>query len=281
MPLIVNGETIDDAIIRQEVNATRPRYEEMVDGLDPVQKEIQLWDWSRETVIERALLRQEAMRDPRPIPEEQIAEAVAAMKAHIAGQPSVEMPSEEYMRREVEEALKLERLIQAATSKVPVPKHKETGEFYKKNRERFVAPELVHAKHIVKNVDEQTTEDQARAAIEEAAKQLQAGRAFEDVANETSDCAGNGGDLGFFPRGEMVDEFDRVVFDMQPGEVSPVFQTTFGYHIAKVYARRPAGYLGFQDVREHIEKTLLRQRRETALENFVDQLKAKANIRKS
>ena len=79
----------------------------------------------------------------------------------------------------------------------------------------------------------------------------------------------------------MVDEFDRVVFGMQPGEVSPPFKTTFGYHIAKVYARRPAGYLGFQDVREHIEKTMLRQRRETALENFVDELKAKANIRKA
>jgi parvulin-like peptidyl-prolyl isomerase len=281
MPLIVNGETIDDAIIRQEVNATRPRYEEMVDGLDPIQKEMQLWDWSRETVIERILLRQEAMRDPQPIPEEQIAEAVAAMKAHISGQPNVEMPSEEYMRREVDEALRLERLIQAATAKVPEPKQKEAGDFYKKNRERFIAPEMVHAKHIVKNVDEQNTEEQARAAIEEAGEQLRAGKAFEDVANAISDCAGNGGDLGLFPRGEMVDEFDRVVFAMQPGEVSPPFKTSFGYHIAKVYGRRPAGYLGFQDVRDHIEKTMLRQRRETALENFVDQLKAKANIRKA
>ncbi len=281
MPLIVNGETIDDAIVRQEVNATRPRYEEMVDGLDPVQKEIQLWDWSRETVIERVLLRQEAMRDPQPIPEELLNEAVGAMKAQISGQPNVEVPSEEYMRREVEQALRLERLIARVTAKIPAPKHKDVGDFYKKNRERFIAPEMVHAKHILKNVDERTTEEQAHAAIEEAKRQLDAGRAFEEVANENSDCAGNGGDLGFFPRGEMVDEFDRVVFNLRPGEVSPPFRTTFGYHIAKVFETRPAGYLGLQDVREEIEKMMLRQRQETALENYVDQLKAKAQIRKA
>ena len=87
MALLINGETVDDAVIRQEVSLTRPRYEEMVDGLDPVAKEMQLWDWSRETVIERTLLRQEALKDPEPL----AAEAVDEEGIHHAGRGQREM----------------------------------------------------------------------------------------------------------------------------------------------------------------------------------------------
>src|SRR5437879_7457838 len=54
-------------------------YEEMVDGMDPVAKEMQLWDWSRETVIERTLLRQEALKDPEPRSEEHTSELQSPM----------------------------------------------------------------------------------------------------------------------------------------------------------------------------------------------------------
>src|ERR1700712_3909559 len=125
MALLVNGETIDDALIREEVNLTRPRYEEMVDGLDPVTKEIQLWDWSKETVIERTLLRQEALKDPEPVAEEGIDEAFRRVP-----------PESGVSRGEVETRIRLDRFLQNLTSKVPPPKHKEIGDYYKKYREQ-------------------------------------------------------------------------------------------------------------------------------------------------
>src|SRR5882724_1623192 len=145
--LVVNGETIDDAVIREEVNLTRPRYEEMVDGLDPIAKEIQLWDWSKETVIERTLLRQEALKDPEPIPTEQIEEALRA--APLAGGDS---------NREVEIRLRLDRFLQRVTASVRPPKYKDIGDYYKKYKEQFSRPEMIHVCHIVKNVGENTDE---------------------------------------------------------------------------------------------------------------------------
>ena len=68
MPLVINGETVDDAVIRAESSALRPRYEEMVQGQDPVEMEMQLREWSRENVIERVLLRQEAFKEQTPVP---------------------------------------------------------------------------------------------------------------------------------------------------------------------------------------------------------------------
>jgi peptidyl-prolyl cis-trans isomerase C len=60
MPLVVNGEKIDDALVREEANALRPSYYEMMGGGDPISLEMQLRDWSKENVIERVLLRQAA-----------------------------------------------------------------------------------------------------------------------------------------------------------------------------------------------------------------------------
>jgi peptidyl-prolyl cis-trans isomerase C len=60
MPLVVNGEAIDDALVREEANALRPSYYEMMGGGDPIALEMQLRDWSKENVIERVLLRQAA-----------------------------------------------------------------------------------------------------------------------------------------------------------------------------------------------------------------------------
>ena len=53
MGLQINGEYVDDAIIRQEAAAMRPRYEEMVRDMDPIAREMQLRDWAKENVIER------------------------------------------------------------------------------------------------------------------------------------------------------------------------------------------------------------------------------------
>jgi parvulin-like peptidyl-prolyl isomerase len=279
MALLINGETVDDAVIRQEVSLTRPRYEEMVDGLDPVAKEMQLWDWSRETVIERTLLRQEALKDPEPLAAEAVEEGLNSIRSQLSQQPDTAVPSDDELRREVETRLRMDRFLQQLTAKAPPPKSKDVGDYYKKYRAQFAVPEFICAAHIVKNVDENTDEQTALAAIQKAEEELKSGARFEEVADRYSDCAGNGGNLGYFPRGEMVDEFDAVVFKLNLNETSGIFRTSFGFHIAKIHDRKPEGYRSFSEVKQDIEKMLHREKQERAVEQFVDALKAKAEIR--
>ena len=78
---------------------------------------------------------------------------------------------------------------------------KNVVEYYKKNATNFEAAEAIHAGHIVKNVDQNMSEQAARDAMEQIRLTLQAGKPFEELADESSDCPGRGGDLGFFPRG--------------------------------------------------------------------------------
>jgi parvulin-like peptidyl-prolyl isomerase len=273
MAFTVNGELIEDSVIRAESSSLRPRYEAVARDMDPVEAEMQLREWSRENVIERVLLRQEAAVDPEPLSAEAIDETLRAFQS----QPGQSQPGQD-VRKDVEIRMRVDRLLEKITSKVSPPKHKELSEYYRKNKEQFRRPELVHAGHIVKNVDESVNEASASEAIRKIQEELAGGASFEELADRGSDCAGNRGDLGWVQRGQMVQEFEDVIFSLRDGEVSGVFRTAFGFHIAKVYAKKPAGVSGFDEVREAIETALLRQKQERAVESFLDRLRAKAVI---
>lgn len=281
MPLIVNGETIEDSAIRKEASVLRPQFEQAMPDLDPVEGERQLWEWSRENVIEKALLRQEAIRANEPVTDEEVLAAIQNMKAYQPGDRGCDTEAgSDSFKKDVEIQLRVERLLSRIAASAKAPEKKAVTEFYRKNREHFRTPETIHASHIVKHINEEQDEAAARAAIEEVERRLQAGEDFAAVANALSDCPGMGGDLGTFGRGTMVDEFDEVVFALEPGQISGIFQTVFGFHIARLNERHPEGVRPLVDVRPQIEQHLLEEARRERMEKYVDDLKAKADIRK-
>ncbi len=289
MGLLINGEFVDDAVIHAEAASIRPRYMEAVTGMDPVAAEMQLWEWSKENVIERHLLRQLAKAELEPIPEDEIEQAMTAVLPPPGGpencEPGVTRAGVDHdaLREEVEIRLRIDRLIARLNSKVSPPRHKDLVERYKKNRDAMRRPAMAHASHIVRNVrrgegGEGDSPDEALAAIQEAERQLDAGVPFAEVADQHSSCAGNGGTLGWFPMGEMVDEFDAVVFSLKPGERSKIFRSEFGYHIALLHELKEEGPIPFEEVKSHLEEEMLKEKRDKALGDYLDRLRAKADI---
>src|ERR1700730_30610 len=184
MAFTVNGELVEDSVIRSESNALRPQYEAAVQGMDPIEAEMQLRDWSRENVIERVLLRQEAASDPEPIPIEAIEETLRTLHSQTGGQATcrtAEGPDE--LRKDVEIRMRVDRLLAKTTSKIAPPKHKEVSDYYRKNKEQFRRPELVRAGHIVRNVGETVDEATALEAIHKVQEELKAGASFEELAD--------------------------------------------------------------------------------------------------
>jgi parvulin-like peptidyl-prolyl isomerase len=168
--------------------------------------------------------------------------------------------------------------LETLTAQVPPPTRGEVLDFYNTHRARFRSPRSFHASHIVKNVDEQHSEADALSSIESAQAELSRGAAFEEVADRFSDCPGNGGDLGWFNSGEMVEEFEAVVSTLKPGQVSPIFRSPFGFHIAKLHARRSEGTIPLSEVYTRIESELLDEKRQTAVNQLLDRLRAAATI---
>ena len=285
MGLQINGEYVDDVIIRQEAASMRPRYEEMMQDMDPIAREMQLRDWARENVIERVLLRQVAMADGEPVPAEEVEERLTEMFPPAGDLENCEAGTtragvdKDAARADIEAQIRVERLIRKVGDAVPKPKEKDVVAFYKKNRDEFKTPPMVHASHIVKNVGEGEDEAAALEEIREAQAALASGAPFAEVADKYSDCAGQGGSLGWFPPGEMVEEFEAIVFPMKPGQVSDVFRSVFGWHIATVHEMKPEGVRPLEDVKAQIEGALMREQQEKALEDYVDALRAKAEVK--
>ena len=284
MTLIVNGERIDDSLIENEVERLRPDYQKVFKDQTPDERETRLRDWAKENVIERILIQQTAGKDPRKIPVKEINEAYQKMKDEHGGEASfykkfgMTKAQDSEAKKELELQLRVERLIREMTRDVPLPSEEQAKDLYDENRNKYTTPEQIRAAHIVKHVDASTSLSQAKEAILKIQKELKSGKSFEALADENSDCPGNGGDLGYFPRGQMVPQFEDVVFSMKKNEVSDVFQTEFGFHIAKVLDRQPSRPVDFEKMKQNIIERLHEENRNKKVEDFVDELKEKAEI---
>ena len=105
------------------------------------------------------------------------------------------------------------------------------------------------------------------------------GRDFSEIAtlHSTSPDRFDGGDLGFFSMGEMPEEFD-MVFGLKVGEISPVIQTGYGYHIFLVDEHLPARILNPDEAAERIRTTLIQNRRKSRYSGYVADLRQNAKI---
>ncbi|WP_372424547.1 peptidylprolyl isomerase [Salinarimonas chemoclinalis] len=123
-----------------------------------------------------------------------------------------------------------------------------------------VEPEQeVRARHIL--VD---TQEEAQAVVDRIA----AGESFEEIATDLSTDRGSaaqGGDLGFFTRGQMVAPFAEAAFALEPGAVSAPVQSQFGWHVIKAEERRDRPTPSFEQMREQIDTFLARQAQQTLL----------------
>lgn len=119
-------------------------------------------------------------------------------------------------------------------------KPEEIEKIYRLNEDRFMQKERVRARHIlmeVKGGQGDRAEEEARKRAEEIRGRIEKGEDFSQLAKRFSQdtaSASQGGDLGYFERGQMMKTFEEVAFSLQPGEVSPVVRTPRGFHIIKL-----------------------------------------------
>jgi peptidyl-prolyl cis-trans isomerase C len=115
----------------------------------------------------------------------------------------------------------------------------------------------VHAKHILVG---------SEAEAKEIAAELKSGKDFAELAKEKSkDTNAQGGDLGFFTKGQMLKPFEDAAFALDVGEVSEPVQTQFGWHIIKVEEKRDQKMPGFDEVKEAIKTQLVQQKAQTVV----------------
>jgi peptidyl-prolyl cis-trans isomerase D len=149
------------------------------------------------------------------------------------------------------------------------PAEDEIRKLYENSKESYQQPEQRHARHILLKTSEEDSEsiraEQKKKAEEVLALAREEGSDFSALAQEYSEgpTKEKGGDLGFFSQGRMVPAFDQAVFSLQPGEISEVVETQFGYHIIKLEEIRPASVRTFEQVKDNLAVNLKKQQAKT------------------
>lgn len=159
----------------------------------------------------------------------------------------------------------------------------EIKKFYDDNRKNFNVPEQVRTSHILIGVDPKAGAEAKQAARDKAEKlraELVKGADFATLARENSTCPSSkqGGDLGFFGKGRMDPSFEKAAFALKEGELSPVVETRFGYHVIKLVERKKAEEVTFAAAKEKIETYLKSMKTKTAVEAFIGTARSNAKI---
>ncbi|MEN3338502.1 MAG: peptidyl-prolyl cis-trans isomerase [Acidobacteriota bacterium] len=189
----------------------------------------------------------------------------------------------ERLRADARVDMSINRMVEAEVASTPPPTDAQAREFYDKNPDKFKQEEAIRASHILIPADEkadEATKKKARAEADEVLKELKAGGDFAELAKKHSkdSSAAQGGDLNFFPKGQMVPAFDQAAWALKPGEISDVVTTPFGFHIIKVTERRPASTVPFDQVSGRIKEYLAQQQKQERASAFIESLKQKAKI---
>ena len=188
------------------------------------------------------------------------------------------------LKTQAKTSLEVAKVIDSEVNSKVAVQDPEIKTFYDQNIERFKQGDSVHAAHILIGVPQNATPDakaEAKAKATAVLKTVKAGGDFATLARANSQDPGsapNGGDLGFFPKGQMTPAFEEAAFKLKPGATSGLVETPFGFHIIKVLERRAPRTAPFEEVSGQIKDFLTQGQREQKLEQFVEQVKAKGKI---
>jgi peptidyl-prolyl cis-trans isomerase D len=151
----------------------------------------------------------------------------------------------------------------------------EIQDFYRDNEQQYSTPGQIKASHILLKTGEGKKEEDVRKRAEALLAKVTSGGDFAELAKASSEDDSNkdkGGDLGFFGKGSMVPEFEQAAFALEPGQVSDLVKTSYGFHIIKLTEKQPEAKKSIDEVRTQIEDQLKWQRAQEQAQQLADRI---------
>ncbi len=285
---IVNGEIITLSGL-QEINYALLSKEDAgapSAGKEAKERESKLLD----QLIDKKLQLQQAERRKIVVHEDQVLAALTEIAQNNGLQGMDELKTAlteqgltlEGLRKQVIEKIKLNKLLKTEVrSKIVVTKE-EVMEYYQQHREEYSNREWVRLRHILFQVPEDSSAKVSQAAgkrAEEAEEALRNGDSFEELMDKFKKSPGStSGDLGDFTRGQLIPEFEEVVWKMKAGEVRQI-RSRFGYQLMQVVERRLPTPDTDMKLNREIEELLRKRKLETQLKNWTEELRRQASIK--
>ena len=277
--ITVNGKQITYGDIQAEMQKARTRTGNFL----PAQQ-------AANNLILRTLLLMAAEKEKIVVPGPELTAAIEAIRKQLPTNTTLEAAikssgiTEQEFRHDVLNELQITRLIERRVQSIPNATDAELNQLVKDNPSVLQVPELVTVRHILVAAPPGGNPATAKTQQARAAKirqQVLEGGKFETVAAAQSDDPdkARGGLLPVIARGQITDKaFETAAFSQKVGELGPVIQTQRGYEIQQVQERRAAQTLKLEDVKERLRQAVTQQKRQKALQDYVNSLRSQAKL---
>jgi len=242
-----------------------------------------------ESLINRELLFQESKKKGIVIGEPEVTPAYNSLIEDMPREIDLETFfkeldfSEEKIKDELRRVIAIQRLLDQELAIDDTVSEKEMKNFYDSNIGQFIIPGPVHASHILIKADLKSNESknaQARKQIETIQERLRNGEDFAKMAKMYSQGPSGikGGDIGWLRHGQTVRPFEAAAFALEPGEISDIVETRFGYHLIKMLEKRPETIIAYQDVKDTLMEHLIQEKVNAIQTAYINKLKQSAAI---
>ena len=285
----------DEAITQSELDLfLRPLYEDLKreyqgEELMKQLNEIRLKLLNQ--MIEDRLVFQQAKTLGITVDESEIDEMVRGSKSRFPSEEEFEKAiakqgySVSEMRELYRRQISIRKLHDMEIRSQVVVSPREIEDYYKNQFSEFAEEEKIKIRSITIRKSEEASEkgivdEMAKQKIESIEKRIRTGEAFDALAREFSEDnhAKEGGLVGWIKRGEMLASIDESLFELKAGSISPVLETTAGYHLFKIEDKKTGETPTLNTVREKIHNLLFRQKAEKRFKEWMDGLKTRAYI---
>ncbi len=288
---LVNGDPIHydevDKAIKQFLN----QLGKNIDQFKQQKPDTSLWKEVLDWIVSIRLLAQEAEKQNINVDKNEIDLAINTIKRRF--------PSEQTFIDALNEAdLSVEQFTDNLTKELMVQKlleqqlrfqlqdisDEDALKYYDEHGEEFMRNEQIRVHHILLKISEAADPERVKNVENKAIRildRIRKGEDFENLARQYSEdpSALKGGDIGFFSRGELIDNFEQAAFNLKVGEVSELVRTPLGFHIIRMDERKASQRILFEQAKIEIKLKLKQQRSNAAFEQYVEKLKTKANIK--
>lgn len=316
MPIIINNQEIDDEIVEQEFANIKAGYESVPGAGCVCDRDDEFRDYARDNVIARVLIAQEAQKQNTPVSDHEVESAWNELIEEHGGIESACFAlgtTEDHVdeiKTHLKQQLQMNAFVNQITAEVTPPTDQELKAWHDEHAAEYMTQTQVRVLHLMKNTPRVEERETIYEQMREIRLKLIEGADFHQTAVEQSDAykdpadledtetnlddtptpstpssndsaeptKSDGIDLGYFARGEIMEEFEVVAFSMQKNEISPIFMTHYGFHIVKLLEYIPAEQLPFEEIKDQLIEDVTNEKKQEEIRKVVEEIKKTANI---
>lgn len=288
---VVNGEKILMSDLDRNMSmaiAANPGLSPEINMQEYIKMKNQVLDY----MIDQELIFQEAKKQNLIASDKEVDAIIAEVKQNFNSDAEFQMVlkrqgfTEQKYRDMVRRVATMRKFIEVKIKPLAKPvTEKDVADFYEAHKSGFVDKERVRARHILIKVAPNASAQQKAEAKNKIQSILQEikpdGSNFAELAKKYSQCpsAQQGGNLGYFARGQMVKPFEDAAFSLRVGQISGIVETDFGYHIILIEDKKPERQLTLEEVSDQIREGLSDEALDKALAEWLKPIRKRSSVK--